>query len=106
MDGPQYHLFLKKALATMKKGETAWYVFSKEQTAGHFNACILKQEEKDKKEEEEGKKEGGKEKIGTDVWIKYSIQNIKRNPIIANKDTFMGRVDYFDEISEICKECV
>lgn len=94
MEAPEYHQFIKKVFRTMKKGEIAWAVFSKEQSQGMFHRQL------DKLPEEE------KAKIGDDIYVKYTLVNIKRNPVCKDNSTFEGRMEFFDEVIEDCKELV
>lgn len=44
--------------------------------------------------------------IGDDIYIKFSIIGIKRNPVATNIDTFEGLEEYLGVIRETCKELI
>jgi len=47
-----------------------------------------------------------KEKIGDDVYVKYSLVNIKRNDVCEDNSTFELRLAYFNDVIDTCKELV
>lgn len=94
MEAPEYHQFIKKVFRTMRKGEVAWVVFSKSQSQGMFHRQLDKVPEAERA------------KIGDDIYVKYSLVNIKRNLICKDNSTFEARMAYFEDILETCKELV
>ena len=96
MKDPNYHDYYKIVMRTMKKGETAWIKFTKKYTNGvyHMSSHFQSRSQEDK------------DKIGEDIYIRMSINNIKRNPVNSNPATYEGRLSYFKRIREICKDLI
>jgi hypothetical protein len=42
--------------------------------------------------------------IGDDIYIRFQINKIKRNPVCTNSDTFEGIMEYLERIRICCKE--
>ena len=81
----RYHDYYKTVMKTMRKGETTWVKFSSVHHKGvyHKTKHFL-----DKPEVE-------RQAIGDDIWIRFNIGNIKRNPICKSSDTFEGIAEYY-----------
>ncbi len=94
MGNPYFHAYYKKAFITMRKGEIAWVVYKKNHHNGTYHAGALYQ----------GMTEEEKEKIGEDVHLRFNVNNIKRNPICKDKNTFKGRADYYELIREVGRD--
>lgn len=45
-----------------------------------------------------------KSEIGTDVYIKLTVSNIKREADFSDDSTFEGRLKIFERVKEVCKE--
>lgn len=45
-----------------------------------------------------------KEDIGTDIYIKLTVQNIKREADFSDDSTFESRVRIFETVKVVCKE--
>lgn len=83
-------------MKTMKRGEIAYIKFSKIYHKGIYHASTHFQ---NRPEEE-------KKLIGDDIFIKFTIQNIKRNPMCQNAETFEGIETYLNHVREVCKESI
>lgn len=92
----RYHDYYKIVMRTMKRGEIAWVKFSRAYHKGVYHASIHYQNKTDEE----------KKMIGDDIWIRFQICNIKRNPQIADKETFKGVMEYYDTIREVCRELI
>eukprot|EP00347_Sterkiella_histriomuscorum_P003944 403362337 len=90
----RFHEYYKIVMRTMKKGEIAWIKFSKIYHKGIYHASthFVNRPEEEKK------------LIGEDIYIRFFIQNIKRNPQIKDQNTFEGLSDYLNQVREVCKE--
>ena len=91
MGNPAFIEHKRRAFATMKAGEVAWFALSKEFTSGMYHRVQLN-------------KFHDKAKIGELIYIKLGIESIKKQPMYANNKTFEGRKEYFETIRELCKE--
>ena len=50
------------------------------------------------------KTEEEKKEINEDIYLKFAIISIKRNPVYIDKESYKGRVDYSIKIRNVCKE--
>jgi hypothetical protein len=44
--------------------------------------------------------------LGENIYIRLHIDSIKRNPVYKDNKTFLGKMEYFTTIREICKELI
>ncbi len=98
INSPNSHDFYKVALRTMRRGEIAWFKYSPTYHMGVYFTMPNFQ----KKSEED------RAKIGQDVFLKFNILRIKKNPVCEEheKSTFTGICDYGDRVMKICIECI
>ena len=66
----RFHEYYKIAMRTMRKGEVAWVKYTKAYHKGIYHSSAHYQ----------SKTEDEKNKIGDDIFIKFTIANIRRNP--------------------------
>ena len=92
MGSPQYIAHKRRAFETMCAGEVAWFVLSDEFT----NHVYHNPKNKSKFHE--------MEKIDQFVWIKLTVDNIKRRPVFVDKKSIQGRIDYYEKSRVIAKE--
>ncbi|CDW86323.1 peptidyl-prolyl cis-trans isomerase fkbp6-like [Stylonychia lemnae] len=94
MSDSRFHDFYKLIFKTMRKGEIAWGKFPKSSHNGIYHSSTHFQ----------NKPEEIKAQIGDDVYIKFSINNIKRNNQCPNSNSFECLEEYLGQIRSICKE--
>ena len=76
----------------MRKGEISWLkIASKYHNDIYHKYCKKDHIAKDAE-------------IGKNIWIKLSIDSIKRNPLYKDKETYTGKCQYFETCRIICKE--
>jgi len=76
----------------MKKGEIAWInIGPKCHKNIYHNYCKKDHLSKDVE-------------IGDRIWIKLTVESIKRAPIYKDSKTYEGKLEYFNTVREICKE--
>ena len=44
--------------------------------------------------------------LGEWIWIKLTIDSIKREPVYKEKNTYEGKLEYFNQVREIGKELI
>lgn len=98
MSDNRYHEFLRDAFLTMKKGEICYLKIGQSRHDG-----IYHQESMQARRTEEQRKKL-KEEIGTDVYIKLTVSNIKREADFSDDKTFEGRLRIFERVKVVCKE--
>jgi hypothetical protein len=92
----RFHDYYKLVMRTMRRGEVAWIKYSKVYHKGVYHQSphfINKSEEE-------------KSKIGEEIYIRFHILNIKRNPQCADESTFEGIYAYYNRIRDVCKELI
>jgi len=86
------HEHVRKAFRTMKKGEVAWLeigpkhhgnIYHKFCKKDHLAADVV---------------------IGDKIWIKLSVESIKRAPVYKDNKTYEGKLEYYNTVREISKE--
>ena len=94
MDNLQQHEHIRRAFFTMKKGEISWIrIGTKYHNDIYQKFCKQDHIAKDAV-------------IGKNIWIKLSIDSIKRSPLYKDKDTYSGKCLYYETCRIICKELV
>lgn len=88
----QQHEHLRLAFLTMRKGEIAWFNIGPEYHGNiYHNYCKRDHIAADA--------------VITDrIWIKLTIDGIKRQPVYKDKDTWEGKCAYLETVREVCKE--
>ena len=88
------HEHIRKAFSKMKKGEIAWIKFGPKYHKNiYHNYC--KKDHLDKESE-----------LGDKIWIKLTVENLKRNPVYKDNKTYEGKVAFFNTVREISKELI
>jgi hypothetical protein len=78
MNDPMYHDYYKIVMKTMKKGDICWVRFSQQYHGGtYFNTQYYLQRSQEEKDS-----------LGEYVYIKFTICQIKRNPLNLNAGTY------------------
>lgn len=94
MASPQQHEHIRKAFLTMKKGEIAWVkIGPKHHNRIYHNYCKKDHLAKDAV-------------IGDSIWIKLTVESIKRAPVYKDSKTYEGKIEYFNAVREISKELI
>ena len=78
----------------MKKGEVAWI-----KVGPQYHANIYHDYGKNKHVTAETK-------AGDRIWIKLTVDSIKRNPICLDESTYESRLAYFNTVRDLGKELV
>jgi hypothetical protein len=85
--------YYKLAFLTMRKGESAFIRVGKDYHKGVYF----------KGSQYMGKTEEEKAVIGSDIYIRLTITNVKRNPVCVDPNTLDGKLAYYSKISPLCK---
>lgn len=92
MANQQQHEHMRKAFLTMKKGEIAWFQIGPKYHGNiYHNYCKKDHLAPDVK-------------IGANIWIKLTVDGIKRAPVYKDNTTYAGKLEFFQTVREICKE--
>jgi len=94
MSNKLYHEFFRKAMATMRKGEESWVRYGPKE---HSNTYFKLKHFVAKSEEE-------KNAVSDQIFIKFSVVNITRNPVQDDKSTYELRKQYYETVRAICKK--
>lgn len=94
MDDPHYHDFYKLALKTMRRGDVCWLKVGKGYHRGIYYTTPYYH----------ARTEEQKKEAGDDIWIRFAISNIKRNPVCDDPNTYRGKVEYVNKIRSVCKD--
>lgn len=88
----QQHEHLRFAFLTMKKGEIAWFNIGPKYHGNiYHNYCKRDHIASDAV-------------IGDRIWIRLKVENIKRQPIYKDNQTWAGKCEYLATVKELCKE--
>lgn len=94
MAGEQQHEHLRKIFLTTCKGEIAWIDIGPSYHGNIYHTYCKKDHlAKDAV-------------IGDRIWIKITVEGIKRQPPFKDKGTWKGKLEYFNTIRTICKELI
>jgi len=94
MANPQFHEYYKVVMRTMRRGDVAYIRYPKAYTHGSYH----KSQHFINKTQEE------KDRIGDDIYIRFQISKIKRNPVCTDPETFAGILAYLERVREVGRE--
>ena len=89
-----YHEHYKIVMRTMRRGEVAYVRFPKAYHNGVYHSSPHYQ----------NKPEAEKDLIGDDIYIRFQVNKIKRNPVCLDSETFSGITDYLERIRDVGRE--
>jgi hypothetical protein len=86
----------KIVLRTMRRGDIAWIRLPKAYTHGNYHQICHFQ----RKTPEE------KALIGDDIYIRFQVTKIKRNPVCTDSQSFEGIYQYLEKVRDVGKELI
>jgi len=78
----------------MKKGEIAWIKIGPKQHGNIYHNYCKKTHI------------APETVLGDKIWIKLTLDNIKRQPPYKDSKTYLGKLEYFNTVREISRELV
>ena len=94
MGNKMFHEFYRKAFATMRKGEEAWVIYGPKEHGGNYFRL----------KHFEAKPEEEKKDITDQIYLKFNVDRITRNPVQEDKSTYALRILYYNTVRDICKK--
>lgn len=102
MSDPGYHDFLNRGFQTMRKGEVAYLVLTEDAHRKMYHTSNLSMIRTDEEKAQIFKD------VGTQIWIKVTMTNIKRDPKCQQHAPWDDKVKYYEKVrltgKELCEQ--